>query len=153
MPPVGSNAPVISINPQRKVIRLRALQLIIVFAFVGCIAAASLDPGRWTYASIKATVALGSGATALTFAISIIYIVFYNELIRHSNSYSGSQRVCYLLAHMSIDATTAVLWLLAVVAALFPKQTDFRSLFKSPPYATWIASVITAALEWYVTIV
>ncbi|KAI4130221.1 MAG: hypothetical protein LQ338_001836 [Usnochroma carphineum] len=109
MAPVGSAAPVTCHKPERKLFLLRALQLLCMLAFIPCIATASGYTGRWTYASIEATVALGYYTSyvdavsalfvATTFMILVCYRVAPNqghdhgiELARRVNPDATSSR-------------------------------------------------------------
>ncbi|KAL8963107.1 MAG: hypothetical protein Q9193_000581, partial [Seirophora villosa] len=139
-----------SVRPERKLCILRIIQLILVFGYVPCIAHSSTSTGRWTYASMKTSISLGSGAAALTCLLEMLYLCLRRQTYRRSSLQSHKKAICYLLLRMSGDACAAVLWFSAFVAALLPKRQDYRGFLQSPPYATWVASAVLALTEWYV---
>ncbi|KAL9004426.1 MAG: hypothetical protein Q9188_002764 [Gyalolechia gomerana] len=84
----------------------------------------------------------------LTCLAAAVYFIAYKDILHPSNSQGPIKRVLYLLLRISIDLIISVFWLLAFFLSLFPKKTNFKNLFVTPPYKTWATSVVVAFIEF-----
>ncbi|KAL8945646.1 MAG: hypothetical protein Q9222_007845 [Ikaeria aurantiellina] len=157
---------------------LRWFQCFLTFAWIICIALAVIDSGRWSYESLKATVALGCELTPsinyktlwfrltltlnLAFAVAFTVIIFIAQVmgfdkpirrihpIYREMPVNNIRSTILLVLRVLGDLGVAVLWGMAFVTSWFAKKTNFQKLFDEPPYAEWYCSVAADAIEWFV---
>ncbi|KAL8700394.1 MAG: hypothetical protein Q9201_005470 [Fulgogasparrea decipioides] len=140
MPPVGSaRPPTASVNTEFKLLYIRILQTLLLFPYLVFIALTTIDSGRWTYSSIRVPIVLGSTAAALTFMIALAAIF-------HLDSRAPTPLIHFIVG-FSMHLSVAILWGLAFLTSLLPKQIDPGNANTTPPYRSWVAGVVVAAVE------
>ncbi|KAL8732697.1 MAG: hypothetical protein Q9181_003865, partial [Wetmoreana brouardii] len=140
MPPVGSTRPpTASVNTEFKLFYIRILQTLLLFPYLAFIALTTIDIGRWTYPSIRVPIALGSTAAALTLIIALAAIF-------HLDSHATTPLI-HFIVRFSTHLSVAILWSLAFLTSLLPKQVDPRNAGATAPYKSWVAGVIVTAVE------
>jgi hypothetical protein len=52
---------------------------------------------------------------------------------------------------LSFEGILCILWSLVFIQMVMPKGKDFRLAFNPPPYGQWIAAVVLAGFEMFVS--
>ncbi|KAL8707108.1 MAG: hypothetical protein Q9220_007806 [cf. Caloplaca sp. 1 TL-2023] len=164
---------------ENRIAFLRTYQCFFILVWIVCIALVVVDSGRWSYESLKITVALGCEsilhnilntllagwlanlrcialAVAFTVIIYIVHIFGYDGIAwqathpLYREMPMNIPRMIFVSLRILIDLGVAALWGMAFVTSWLPKKTNFQKLFDEPPYAEWYMSAAAEVIEWCV---